>query len=213
MVVSDCVVCLVPAFLTDFAEIGYIRFQFYITAICRQRTQQRLNIPPFARKQTELNNPRYLSTFINVFVTHFTRYAVDATSYSAQIFVLRFIISYFNKRLNIPPFARKQTELNNPRYLSTFIAVLTTHFTRYAVDATSYSNHHFVLFFIISYFNMCCILFVFYIKPQHRVGCDYRNDSCILFVFYIKPQRNRLRFVAPAGCILFVFYIKPQRGY
>lgn len=110
-VVSDCIVCLVPAFLTDFAEIGYIRFQFYITAICRQRTQQRLNIPPFARKQTELNNPRYLSTFINVFVTHFTRYAVDATSYS---------------------------------------------------------NHHFVLFFIISYFNMCCILFVFYIKPQRR---------------------------------------------
>lgn len=111
MVVSDCVVRLIPTFLTDFAGIGYIRFQFYITAICRQLTQQCLNVPPLAQGNNQTNNPRYLSTFINVFVTHFTRYAVDAISYS---------------------------------------------------------NHHFVLFFIISYFNMCCILFVFYIKPQRR---------------------------------------------
>lgn len=49
-VISNCVVRLMPAFLIDFAEIGYIRFQFYITAICRQRTQQRLNVPPLAQE-------------------------------------------------------------------------------------------------------------------------------------------------------------------
>ena len=36
--------------------------------------------------------------------------------------------------------------------------------------------------------GICCILFHFYIKPQHGVGIPQRCPSCILFHFYIKPQ-------------------------
>ena len=35
----------------------------------------------------------------------------------------------------------------------------------------------------------CCILFHFYIKPQHCVVPTFRSASCILFHFYIKPQQ------------------------
>ena len=35
---------------------------------------------------------------------------------------------------------------------------------------------------------MCCISFVFYIKPQPDFNRRKSNNSCISFVFYIKPQ-------------------------
>ena len=35
---------------------------------------------------------------------------------------------------------------------------------------------------------MCCILFRFYIKPQHDLKKDVLAFGCILFHFYIKPQ-------------------------
>ena len=34
-----------------------------------------------------------------------------------------------------------------------------------------------------------CILFHFYIKPQHCNRLDLALDRCILFHFYIKPQQ------------------------
>ena len=55
-----------------------------------------------------------------------------------------------------------------------------------------------------------CILFHFYIKPQHLPPCRCFVVCCILFHFYIKPQL--LNFWSPreVSCILFHFYIKPQ---
>ena len=38
----------------------------------------------------------------------------------------------------------------------------------------------------------CCILFHFYIKPQHHRGTSILAKGCILFHFYIKPQRSEL---------------------
>ena len=58
----------------------------------------------------------------------------------------------------------------------------------------------------------CCILFVFYIKPQHTSRTGGAPVGCILFVFYIKPQRSCWSSVRYIRCILFVFYIKPQRN-
>ena len=55
-----------------------------------------------------------------------------------------------------------------------------------------------------------CILFVFYIKPQHMIMEKEITVRCILFVFYIKPQRLADAQAGVQSCILFVFYIKPQ---
>ena len=41
--------------------------------------------------------------------------------------------------------------------------------------------------------SACCILFVFYIKPQLSTGEAVGTLSCILFVFYIKPQQKHQR--------------------
>ena len=58
--------------------------------------------------------------------------------------------------------------------------------------------------------NQRCILFYFYIKPQH-VGDDNQKQSrCILFYFYIKPQLSNFSHAQMPCCILFYFYIKPQ---
>ena len=55
-----------------------------------------------------------------------------------------------------------------------------------------------------------CILFHFYIKPQHcYIDCKVQR-SCILFHFYIKPQLLNTNVGQDTGCILFHFYIKPQ---
>ena len=56
-----------------------------------------------------------------------------------------------------------------------------------------------------------CILFHFYIKPQHFTNEDANGNGCILFHFYIKPQPLSHRQLTFACCILFHFYIKPQR--
>ena len=39
-----------------------------------------------------------------------------------------------------------------------------------------------------------------------------REVCCILFFFYIKPQHHFMQHVGDQGCILFFFYIKPQPG-
>ena len=36
------------------------------------------------------------------------------------------------------------------------------------------------------------------------------RHCCILFLFYIKPQRHGVKVLAFNRCILFLFYIKPQ---
>ena len=38
----------------------------------------------------------------------------------------------------------------------------------------------------------CCILFHFYIKPQHAFALEKLSHCCILFHFYIKPQQEFL---------------------
>ena len=55
-----------------------------------------------------------------------------------------------------------------------------------------------------------CILFHFYIKPQHTMSKSLFQFSCILFHFYIKPQLSVSVAFCSNGCILFHFYIKPQ---
>ncbi len=57
-----------------------------------------------------------------------------------------------------------------------------------------------------------CILFLFYIKPQHSIDWHKTNERCILFLFYIKPQRSGMSVKYGKGCILFLFYIKPQHA-
>ena len=79
-----------------------------------------------------------------------------------------------------------------------------------------------------------CILFHFYIKPQHALGKGITIDSCILFHFYIKPQPKSAKYTqlcelylipflhqtttsislysSSKSCILFHFYIKPQHA-
>mgnify|MGYP003367402518 FL=1 len=59
--------------------------------------------------------------------------------------------------------------------------------------------------------GMCCILFHFYIKPQHIERKQIVGCCCILFHFYIKPQHSAYPIVDNGGCILFHFYIKPQQ--
>ena len=56
-----------------------------------------------------------------------------------------------------------------------------------------------------------CILFHFYIKPQHHIQKIKAYLSCILFHFYIKPQLYEPHTKFCASCILFHFYIKPQQ--
>ena len=56
----------------------------------------------------------------------------------------------------------------------------------------------------------CCILFHFYIKPQHISILLNHHLSCILFHFYIKPQLFLCFYSYRGRCILFHFYIKPQ---
>ena len=40
----------------------------------------------------------------------------------------------------------------------------------------------------LNYKELCCVLFYFYIKPQHRRRLALFEFGCVLFYFYIKPQ-------------------------
>ena len=63
------------------------------------------------------------------------------------------------------------------------------------------------------YHSGCCILFHFYIKPQHLHSRFDLVNRCILFHFYIKPQLLYVPEFLCRRCILFHFYIKPQLDF
>ena len=56
----------------------------------------------------------------------------------------------------------------------------------------------------------CCLISLFYIKPQPSRILSAGILSCLISLFYIKPQPER-RFPLLSGCCLIsLFYIKPQ---
>ena len=61
----------------------------------------------------------------------------------------------------------------------------------------------------------CCIILLFYIKPQPDEGNPNVPDGCIILLFYIKPQRIDGMASDVPCCIILLFYIKPQQieGY
>ena len=60
------------------------------------------------------------------------------------------------------------------------------------------------------FYDTCCILSKFYIKPQRQtIACHYVY-GCILSKFYIKPQLAGEDRKTGGRCILSKFYIKPQ---
>ena len=73
----------------------------------------------------------------------------------------------------------------------------------------STSNHNFSL--NRSNSIICCVLFYFYIKPQHNKFTSDITMCCVLFYFYIKPQQSISSIIKPFCCVLFYFYIKPQQ--
>ena len=59
--------------------------------------------------------------------------------------------------------------------------------------------------------GVCCIILLFYIKPQPFSRVVYWVARCIILLFYIKPQLALARPLAGCSCIILLFYIKPQR--
>ena len=58
--------------------------------------------------------------------------------------------------------------------------------------------------------GICCISFIFYIKPQLQNEREILRKRCISFIFYIKPQHKWHLMKPKQSCISFIFYIKPQ---
>ena len=50
----------------------------------------------------------------------------------------------------------------------------------------------------------CCIIFLFYIKPQQEEPRSDEGERCIIFLFYIKPQPTRI--IAFMGGVVLYFY-------
>ena len=56
----------------------------------------------------------------------------------------------------------------------------------------------------------CCLLSIFYIKPQRFSRWYFWSFRCLLSIFYIKPQRCSNSVTSKCCCLLSIFYIKPQ---
>ena len=56
---------------------------------------------------------------------------------------------------------------------------------------------------IVTFLRVCCLLSLFYIKPQQVLNEIFGLDSCLLSLFYIKPQLSAVS----AVCASVVFYL------
>ena len=55
-----------------------------------------------------------------------------------------------------------------------------------------------------------CLISLFYIKPQLFESIHHELNSCLISLFYIKPQLADKTDVRPDSCLISLFYIKPQ---
>ena len=60
------------------------------------------------------------------------------------------------------------------------------------------------------YFGKCCLISLFYIKPQPQAGINPLSLRCLISLFYIKPQLNPQPYYERICCLISLFYIKPQ---
>ena len=59
--------------------------------------------------------------------------------------------------------------------------------------------------------RLCCISFLFYIKPQPRTVAIVRTLGCISFLFYIKPQPFRYCVMQPI--VVYLFFSTSNHNY
>ena len=99
------------------------------------------------------------------------------------------VVSFFFSTSNHNYFL--SVSLNGKLYHSSFLHQTTTHLGGLA-------------------FLHCCIILLFYIKPQRVWWSWYSCSSCIILLFYIKPQLPNQAKSYVMRCIILLFYIKPQ---
>ena len=58
--------------------------------------------------------------------------------------------------------------------------------------------------------SVCCLISLFYIKPQLFFAWVFVDNRCLISLFYIKPQRLECSNSQARRCLISLFYIKPQ---
>ena len=110
---------------------------------------------------------------------------------------------------------RRPKRLRNFRlcYISILHQTTTASFYRSFSPKLCYISilHQTTTFLLGSVCRSCCVIFLFYIKPQPLPSPAQTIPSCVIFLFYIKPQPSSLGNLEFLGCVIFLFYIKPQR--
>ena len=66
--------------------------------------------------------------------------------------------------------------------------------------------------YIQEYPTTCCLISLFYIKPQLGGLFGFLGSSCLISLFYIKPQLLSDTASLTMCCLISLFYIKPQHG-
>ncbi len=61
--------------------------------------------------------------------------------------------------------------------------------------------------------TVCCLISLFYIKPQRTPLAKGKSKRCLISLFYIKPQLASWIYITSWSCLISLFYIKPQPSF